>query len=343
MRSAAAGRWRAAGTGYLGWPAGPQVCGLAQGGCGQHFQGGSIYWTPTTGVIAVSGALRYAWANAGWQNGYLGYPTTRMDCSLPSGGCTQTFQGGGTLWTAGTGGRALTAGVWALLGRWGGVGGALGYPTADAVCGQADGGCSQDFQGGAVYSSPASGDHALFGGIRAFWLQQGGLASSLTYPTGEMACDANGCAQSFRGGQVGWTSAAGNHISDGAIGLRWAAEGLGKAALGYPTADLVCDQPDSGCRQDFQNGTMFWSAADGAWPVLGDLGAYWRQQGGAASDSGYPVGEPTCTSSGCAQPFQKQWLAGSTQLGFHGTSGAIGGWWLQHGGTTGALGLPKTT
>ena len=41
-----------------------------------HFSNqGSIYWHPETGPFAVYGAIRAAWAQAGWETGTLGYPT----------------------------------------------------------------------------------------------------------------------------------------------------------------------------------------------------------------------------------------------------------------------------
>jgi len=40
----------------------------------QHFQHGSIYWTPTTGAHEVYGAIRERWAELRWERGLLGYP-----------------------------------------------------------------------------------------------------------------------------------------------------------------------------------------------------------------------------------------------------------------------------
>ena len=39
-----------------------------------HFQGGSIYWTPATGAAMVRGSIRNLWASQGWETGPLGYP-----------------------------------------------------------------------------------------------------------------------------------------------------------------------------------------------------------------------------------------------------------------------------
>lgn len=39
-----------------------------------HFKGGSIYWTPHTGPMAIRGRVRTRWADTGWERGPLGYP-----------------------------------------------------------------------------------------------------------------------------------------------------------------------------------------------------------------------------------------------------------------------------
>ena len=39
-----------------------------------HFESGSIYWTPQTGAHEVTGYIKNAWALAGWERGPLGYP-----------------------------------------------------------------------------------------------------------------------------------------------------------------------------------------------------------------------------------------------------------------------------
>lgn len=39
-----------------------------------HFQHGSIYWTPRTGPMMVRGTVRNRWAASGWERGPLGYP-----------------------------------------------------------------------------------------------------------------------------------------------------------------------------------------------------------------------------------------------------------------------------
>jgi hypothetical protein len=63
-------------SGY-GYPITDEVVAPDGRGRYNHFEGGrSIYWTPQTGAHAIFGAIRGKWADLGWENGRLGYPTT---------------------------------------------------------------------------------------------------------------------------------------------------------------------------------------------------------------------------------------------------------------------------
>ncbi|MFC0456681.1 GH25 family lysozyme, partial [Arthrobacter liuii] len=72
----------------LGAQTSPIVCGLTDGGCYQNFQNGAIIWSPTTGAYASpAGPIRSVWANTGFEQGTLGYPTSAQTCGLTNGGC----------------------------------------------------------------------------------------------------------------------------------------------------------------------------------------------------------------------------------------------------------------
>jgi uncharacterized protein with LGFP repeats len=77
----------------LGYPTSEEFCGLVGGGCGQHFQNGSIYWSPRSGAHDVRGGIRTAWAASGWERGRFGYPTGERT-PVAGGRFTQTFQHG---------------------------------------------------------------------------------------------------------------------------------------------------------------------------------------------------------------------------------------------------------
>jgi hypothetical protein len=67
-----------------------------------HFQGGSIYWTPGTGAHSVDGAIRDEWASLGWERSLLGYPLT--DEYVNSDGfAVSNFQNGSIVWRADVG------------------------------------------------------------------------------------------------------------------------------------------------------------------------------------------------------------------------------------------------
>lgn len=60
--------------GFLGKPITDET-GTPDGvGRYNHFEGGSIYWTPKTGAFSVHGSIRDRWASMGWERSYLGYP-----------------------------------------------------------------------------------------------------------------------------------------------------------------------------------------------------------------------------------------------------------------------------
>ncbi|HEV7212480.1 MAG TPA: S8 family serine peptidase [Blastococcus sp.] len=134
--------------GFLGLPRTDPFGPLVSGGMGEHFQGGSIYWSPTTGAHAVGGAIRGRWAAGGWETSWLGLPTTDVFCGLRGGGCGQHFQGGSIYWSPATGAHAVGG---AIRSRWAATGwetGLLGYPTTDLY--GVPGGVAVRFQHGTI-------------------------------------------------------------------------------------------------------------------------------------------------------------------------------------------------
>lgn len=66
------------------------------------------------------------------------------------------------------------------------------------------GGKMQEFDGGTLYFSPATGTHVVWGEIAKAWEEQGGPAGALGYPTSDEV-DVNGGKQSeFTGGSIAW-------------------------------------------------------------------------------------------------------------------------------------------
>ena len=169
-------------------------------------------------------------------------------------------------WTASTGTHSVSGDLSAAWAAQGEGSSALGFPVDEAVCGLTDGGCRQAFQYGVLYWSSATGGHAVYGAIAGAWTASGAERSSLGYPAADMACTGSGCAQRFQNGGIGWTATNGIHTADGGLGAFWIQQGTGTGPLGYPTGNAVCGLVSSGCRQSFQNGTVYWSPATGHTP-----------------------------------------------------------------------------
>jgi uncharacterized protein with LGFP repeats len=85
--------------GFLGFPVTDEL-GTPDGhGRYNHFEGGSIYWTPETRAHEVHGAIRDKWASLGWERGRLRYPTSDERPTPDGHGRYSNFQGGAIFWT----------------------------------------------------------------------------------------------------------------------------------------------------------------------------------------------------------------------------------------------------
>jgi len=121
-----------------------------------HFQHGSIYWTPQTGAHEVHGAIKDKWASLGWERSLLGYPVTdEMDQPTNDYGTGRfnNFQHGSIYWTLQTGAHEVHG---KIRDQWLAVGGAIGFgfPTSDEMpIPNCDGRVSR-FQGGSIYWTP---------------------------------------------------------------------------------------------------------------------------------------------------------------------------------------------
>ncbi|MEI4277216.1 reprolysin-like metallopeptidase [Klenkia terrae] len=307
--------WVASGyeVGRLGYPVTGLICGMRDGGCGQVFQGGRIYASPSSGAHAVSGAVQDAWIAQGWETGPLGYPTTDQVCGLAGGGCRQAFAGG-AIYSSPGGTRAVSGGILAVWTASGAETGPLGYPTSGLICGLRGSGCGQVFQGGRVYSTAATGTHAVSGAIQDAWIAQGWETGPLGYPTGDAVCTAAGCAQSFAGGGL-YASAGGTRSVTGAILAAWTATGGHTGSFGFPTSGLVCGLRNGGCGQVFQGGRIYTTAATGTHAVSGRIQDAWIAQGWETGPLGYPTGDARPVAGGTAQDFQGGTLTLDTASG----------------------------
>ena len=97
-------RWE---SGPLGFPTTGERATPDGRGRYNHFQHGSVYWTPSTGAHEVYGSIRARWAAEGWENGRVGYPTSG-EYDVP-GGRANDFERGRIVWDRVTGATRVEA------------------------------------------------------------------------------------------------------------------------------------------------------------------------------------------------------------------------------------------
>ncbi|MFC9766741.1 LGFP repeat-containing protein [Rhodococcus jostii] len=130
--------------GPLGYPKTDETG--ASGGAFNHFQGGSVYWSPATGAHSIWGAIRDSWAEQGWERSPYGFPTTdEQDSTQFESSFQQGFQSGSIdaaflfvpLWDPTSDSEPSAPGDgFCILGTYGGPGGAcrLAGSWKDGTC-----------------------------------------------------------------------------------------------------------------------------------------------------------------------------------------------------------------
>jgi len=101
-------RWNETGgtAGFLAWPTTDELATPRGPGRYNHFDGGSIYWGPSTGAHIIYGAIRDLWAGMAWEQGPLGLPITdEEDVPGVPGPRRNGFEGGEITWTPWAGAR----------------------------------------------------------------------------------------------------------------------------------------------------------------------------------------------------------------------------------------------
>jgi uncharacterized protein with LGFP repeats len=245
--------------GTLGFPTTNELPTPRSFGRFNHFQNGSIYWSPGTGAHAVKGAIGGQWAFRGWENGSLGFPV--IDEVPVSGGAGQHFQGGSIYWSGSSGAHQIGG---AIRDKWASIGwerSDLGFPTTDELPTPNGRGAYNAFTGGSIYWSPSSGAQAVRGAIRDKWGTVGWENGPLGFPTTSETPVSGGAANHFQGGSIYWSPSTGAHIVGGAVRDKWASMGWERSSLGYPTSEEI--PTNYGVKQTFANGALYFSAADG--------------------------------------------------------------------------------
>lgn len=187
--------------GVLGLPVTSEQPTAVGGGAFNHFQKGSIYWSPAHGAHMVLPGYKEAWAAAGWEAGPMGLPTGPVQDSADRRGRVQPFEGGAVLTSSKTGTNAVFGEIWRHYTELGREGGMLGWPLSTEVV-TGDGRYVQ-FQNGHIYWSAASGPWAMQPGpIGKAWEAEGFERGRLGYPVSDAFDIEGGQRQNFQHGHI---------------------------------------------------------------------------------------------------------------------------------------------
>ncbi|WP_052030658.1 alpha/beta hydrolase-fold protein [Rhodococcus triatomae] len=194
----------------MGGPSGPlglpttSEFGTPDGrGRGNHFQSGSIYWTPQTGAHSVRGAIRDLWSSQGWETGPLGYPVGDEINTPSKDGAVQGFEIGAIYWSPTTGANGVQGLIMGKYGEMGYENSWLGFPRSSERGPIRDNGRFNEFEGGNIYWSPASGAWSIkHGAIFEEWGRQGYEGGRLGYPISDEYAFEGGVRQNFQFGTI---------------------------------------------------------------------------------------------------------------------------------------------
>ncbi len=173
-----------------------------------------------------------------------------------------------------------------------------------------------DFWGAAGGGETQCGSSpAVVGAIAEKYRALGGCDSFLGAPISEEASTSDGVGRvsDFEHGSIYWTPDTGAFEVHGAIRDKWRALGAEGSVLGYPTTD---EGPalDDGRYNHFENGSIYWTPAGGAFEVHGAIHDAWEQSGWEQGALGFPVSDEYDVADGRRSDFERGSIAwnGST-------------------------------
>ncbi|WP_421840730.1 LGFP repeat-containing protein [Mycobacterium sp.] len=241
-----------------------------------------IYWTSEHGAFVVRGPINAAWDKLGSSGGVLGVPVG--DETYDGDVTSQKFSGGEVSWNRKSGEfttepqglgdqlgdlRVEVDPAAAIAMAWraaGGSAGPLGAKKGDQYPVGGDG-IAQDFDGGKVFFTPATGANAVESEILAKYESLGGPASSdLGFPVanekdGGLTPASRIVVFSAAGEPViFWTPDHGAFVVRGAMKVAWDKLGGPTGELGAPVGDQTADGDI--VSQKFSEGTISWDRAN---------------------------------------------------------------------------------
>ncbi|GAC1328383.1 MAG: hypothetical protein NVSMB13_15460 [Mycobacteriales bacterium] len=198
----------------------------------------------------------------------------------------------------------------AIGGYWSSIGGYasfLGAPTSGEY--DVPGGRAENFVGGIVFWSAATGAHEVHGAILGELQATGGVGGLLGFPLTNETSAAEGRFNSFQRGDIYWSPWTGAHEVHGAIlGELRATGGVG-GLLGFPTTRETGTPDGAGRFNYFTRGGVYWTPWTGAHEVHGAILDLWARLGWETSSVGYPTSDEYGVWGGRESRFERGGIA----------------------------------
>lgn len=185
-----------------------ELSGALPGTRRQDFQGGRIYWSPTTGAHEVYGGIGILYRQLGAETGPLGLPLSGETPGPVPGSRMSAFQKGAIIWSPPTG-PVVVAGSIGDRYRITNLGPVIGLPVSPERDAGVPDARVQDYARGRIYWSHPTGPHEVYGAILGRYLAFGGETSALGLPTSGEYAVPGGRANDFVGGRIVWDARTG--------------------------------------------------------------------------------------------------------------------------------------
>ncbi|MDZ7842874.1 MAG: hypothetical protein U5R46_18950 [Gammaproteobacteria bacterium] len=132
--------------------------------------------------------------------------------------------------------------------------------------------------------------------IAAKYRRLGGPSGRLGPPDGSLRTNPgnSGKRRRYANGHIYWSADTGAHVVyDGPIWDKWAELKWEQSKLGYPVQDPRTNPDETGKRQRFENGHIYWHPRTGAHAIYdGPIWRKWAERRWEQGPLGYPVSEP---------------------------------------------------
>ncbi len=259
------------------------------GACVQGYDKGVII-TSEFGTWENYGEIRSRFAKLGSVDGVLGFPISKINCSIGyDDTCVQAFENGVIIQTKEYGAIENTGEIRERFIELGSVDGVLGFPIATTNCNIGHkGACVQAFEKGVIISNPSTGTWENYGEIRRRFINNGSIDGHFGFPITGIVCDEDGgCYQDFEERAIFEDSEGNYWISEGEIADRYQKV---DEILGSATANINCNISHKGaCVQAFENGVIISSPETGAWESYGDIRKQHILSGSIDGELGFPT------------------------------------------------------